>query len=80
MRLVERGDAVRDEWLRGQGFQPRAGEHDAEVGPGFVHVNPRLLAERRSRGVRQAVHEPLLAEVVVDDQQPVRLQMILGPP
>ena len=60
----------------GQRRQPRPGEHDAEVRARFVHVHARLLAERRRRRVREPVDQPSLTEVVVDHQQPVRLEMI----
>ncbi len=73
LNAVTRSGHVR---LRGQRRQPRAGEHDAEVRARLVHVHARLLAERRRGRVREPVHQPSLAEVVVDHEQAVRLQMI----
>ena len=46
----------------------------------LVHVHARLLSEGVGRDVRQPIDEPLLAEIVVDDQQPVGRRADPEPP
>ena len=41
----------------------------------LMDVDVRILAEHDGRRVRQPVHEPALAEIVVDDEHAVDLQM-----
>ena len=77
VRMVVRGDPVggrrpvghtRDAWPR---------EHHAQIPVLLVNVHARVLSEHARRRVGQPVHQPLLAEVVVDDQHAVRLQPCL---
>ena len=76
VRLVERGHLVGNVRRRGELGQARTRHQHTEKRAGLVDVDPRFVSERFRGGVGEAIDEPALAEVVVDDEHAIGLSRL----
>src|SRR6476646_7396144 len=80
VRLTERRDLIRNTRWFGQPRQAWPCHQHAQEGPRFMHVHTRLGAECHRRGVRETIDQPALAEIVVDDEDAIRVEPIADIP